>query len=84
MDQSLSELSLDTITELHPLRITFKGGGTKMYFHDQSTDNLYFLRLGHARLSLFGTFRNIRLTTQDLLFKGTLAELADVMSIQKL
>ena len=84
MESDLSHLSLDTITELHPLRVTFNGGITRLYLHDETSDLLYFLRLGHTRLSMYGTYRTIRVTGQDLLSQGTLAKLANVLSIQKL
>ena len=80
----MRHLTLDAITELKPIRVTFNNGTIRLYFHDTDTDVVYYLRKGHARVSIYGTFRTIRITMDDLLPQGRLAEFVDVLSTQRL
>ena len=68
------------MAELKPLIVTTKDFSTKLYFYYPDTDELFFLKNynKHLNLRLFGTFRNIRLHRDDLVFKGFLEDFKEV------
>ena len=60
--------------------MTTKDFSTKLYFYYPDTDELFFLKNynKHLNLRLFGTFRNIHLCRDDLVFKGFLEDFREV------
>ena len=68
------------MTELKPLIMTAKDFSTKLYFYYPETDKLFMLKNNnkHLNLRLFGTFRNIHLRRDDLVFLGFLKDFKEV------
>jgi hypothetical protein len=68
------------MTELKPIIMTTKEFNTILYFYYPESDELFFLKNynKHLNLRLFGTFRNINLRRDDLVFKGFLKDFKDV------
>tara|TARA_B100000686_G_scaffold348278_1_gene438912 strand:+ start:3011 stop:3235 length:225 start_codon:yes stop_codon:yes gene_type:complete len=68
------------MAELKPLIVTTKDFSTKLYFYYPETDELFILKNynKHLNLRLFGTFRNIHLWSDDLVFQGFLKDFKDV------
>jgi len=68
------------MAELKPLIVTTKDFSTKLYFYYPETDELFILKNynKHLNLRLFGTFRNIHLCRDDLVFQGFLKDFKDV------
>ena len=68
------------MTELKPLIATTKEFNTILYFYCPESDELFFLKNynKHMKLRLFGTFRNIHLRRDDLVFKGFRKNFKDV------
>jgi hypothetical protein len=69
-------------TELIPVRL-ITSSGANFYFHDKESDNLYILKdsFVHKKLSMFGTFRNLYLEENDLIFANTLSNVKDVIIV---
>jgi hypothetical protein len=80
MEEQLSALSLDTITELKPVKVTFLSGVFHVYFHNPADDAIYFLRRGQSRASLFGVPQTRTLPAEELIPKGTLSGLEGVVA----
>jgi hypothetical protein len=68
------------MTELKPLIMTTKNRSTPLYFYYPETDELFFLKNynTHLNLRLFGTFRNINIYHNDLVFQGFLKDFKNV------
>ena len=67
-----------TIEELLPLVLS-KDGSEKLMFYREKTDQLFNLKdaILHNRLQMFGTFRKIELTEDDIVFKCNFQSLID-------
>ena len=69
-------------TELKPLKI-ITTEGTDIYFHNNVNDILYQLKnlFLQSKLKMFGTFRVIQINEEDLICKGKLKDMKNILTV---
>ena len=68
--------------ELKPLNIVTTKGND-IYFHNRINADLYQLKnpFLQAKLRMFGTFRKIHITGEDLIWRGKLKDMKNILTV---